>query len=339
MKILIVGNRDGTNVGGCFERAGAGQGLDVRLVESRLAMEAPGWLRRFNWWFRGKRPTRLKPFSEHVLEVCGHWGPDYLLATGIAPLTKYVLREIGSRGIRRVNYQTDDPWNPAHRASWFLEALPYYDLVYSTRRSNLDQLIQFGCPDVRYLPFAYAPELHFEESRTSPEEEKQFASDVVFVGSGDRDRAPYISRMVREGFEVGLYGSFWERFRETRGLSRGQADARTMRLAIGGAKVALCLLRRANRDGNSMRTFEIPAIGACMLTEETGEHREIFGRDGEAVLYFKSIEEMIQKLRWLLDHEGERRRLARSAHERIMSGKHTYRDRLMTMLGLGGEEA
>ena len=81
-----------------------------------------------------------------------------------------------------------------------------------------------------------------------------------------------------------------------------------------------------------MRTFEIPAIGACMLTEDTEEHREIFGEDGKAVVYFKSVDQMLEKTKFLLNNESERRRLAREANHLIVSGKHTYKDRLVTML-------
>jgi spore maturation protein CgeB len=81
-----------------------------------------------------------------------------------------------------------------------------------------------------------------------------------------------------------------------------------------------------------MRSFEVPAIGACMLAEDTAEHREIFGGDDEAVAYFGSIDEMVEKLRWLVKHDGERRRLAQAAYRLIRRGKHTYQDRLVTML-------
>jgi spore maturation protein CgeB len=91
-------------------------------------------------------------------------------------------------------------------------------------------------------------------------------------------------------------------------------------------------VRRANRDEHVMRTFELPAMGACMLTEDTTDHREIFGEDGEAVSYFHTPDEMVDKLRWLLTHDDERRRLADAARRVITRGHHTYRDRLEAML-------
>jgi spore maturation protein CgeB len=84
-----------------------------------------------------------------------------------------------------------------------------------------------------------------------------------------------------------------------------------------------------------MRTFEVAAMGACVLAEYTGEHEEILGPDGEAVVYFRSEGEMIERLRWLLDNDKERRRLGAAVRARITGGRNTYKDRLETMLTVG----
>ncbi len=216
-------------------------------------------------------------------------------------------------------------WNPAHRAPWFLQAVSQYDYVFSPRRATLSDLRAHGCLSACYLPFAYAPELHFPEAPTDDAERVRLASDIVFPGGADRDRVPYMQALIRTGFNVALYGGYWERYPQTAGSARGHADAQTLRKAVGAAKIALCLVRRANRDGNVMRSFELPAMGACMLTEDTVEHREILGDDGEAVTFFRTQEEMGEKLRWLLAHDDERRRLKEAAHRVITRGHHTYR--------------
>ena len=332
MRVLIVGNRGGTNIGERFEIAARSLQIDVQLSESRLAMEGPAMIQKLNWWFRGRRPTRLLEFGNELVQSCKKFRPHTLLSTGIAPIDKNSLRELKELNIRRINYLTDDPFNPAHHASWFLEALPYYDHVFSVRKSNLNDLKKLGCPQVNYLPFGYAPELHYPETPATVEEQSKFGCDIVFYGGADKDRFLYARALVKAGFDVALYGDYWERYSETRAHFRGYADPRTVRLAIGGAKVSLCLVRRANRDGNSMRTFEIPAIGGCMLTEGTEEHQEIFGEEGKTVVYFKAIPEMIEKLRWLLSNGEERQRLAQAGHHLVINGNHTYKDRLLAML-------
>jgi spore maturation protein CgeB len=207
-----------------------------------------------------------------------------------------------------------------------------YDYVFSPRRATLSDLRSQGCLSACYLPFAYAPELHFPEAPTDENERTCLASDIVFAGGADRDRVPYMQALIQASFNVALYGGYWERYPQTAASKRGHADAQTLRKVVSAAKVALCLVRRANRDGNVMRSFELPAMGVCMLTEDTVEHREIFGEDGKAVAFFRTREEMVEKLRWLLAHDEERRRLKDAAYRLITKGHHTYRDRLEAML-------
>ncbi len=332
MKLVIVGNCGGTNVGGSFVGAAHELDIDVCLVESRKAMEAPFWLRSFNWKVRGRRPTWLGRFSRRLAEKVRSLKPDWLITTGPAPCDRKALQTIRALGVRTLNYSTDDPFNMDQRAPWFLDALPLYDYVFSPRRANLRELVDLGCRNVSYLPFAYDPRLQFAELPIDYEEKKRYISDVLFVGGADHSRAQCIRALVDAGFGLALYGDYWDMFPETRGYGRGHADPSTLRKATSATKVALCLARRANRDGHVMRSFEIPAIGACMLAEDTEEHREIFGRDGEAVVYFRHNEDMLSKLRCLLEHDAERRRFAEIAHHLIVEGGNTYRDRLATML-------
>lgn len=331
-RLLIVGNPEPIHVGAHLLQAARALGLSVDLCDSNNAFAAPWLLAKLNWWLRGHRPSRLDDFSQQVVEACQNLQPKWMISTGISPIGDWAIEAIGKLGTQRFNFLTDDPWNPAHHAPWFMNALPFYDHVFSPRRANLGDLRRFGCRQVSYLPFAYAPEAHFAEPPVTDVEKERFGADIVFVGAADHDRIPYITALSRAGFNIALYGGYWTRFPEAKGYNRGQADLQTSRKAIGGAKIALCLVRRANRDGHSMRTFEVPAIGACMLVEDTDEHREIFGEEGKAVIYFNNIDQMIEKARWLRESDEERRRLAKSLHEVITSGKHTYRDRLASML-------
>src|SRR5262249_53493098 len=105
------------------------------------------------------------------------------------------------------------------------------------------------------------------------------------------------------------------------------------------AKVNLCLVRRANRDGHVMRSFEIAGLGGCMLAEDTTEHREIFGSDGEAIVYFCNPREAAERAQALLRDPAARARLSAAVQERISRGAHTYQDRLLSMLRLAFSES
>jgi spore maturation protein CgeB len=245
-------------------------------------------------------------------------------------LNRYVLARVRAAGAVTANYLTDDPWNPVHYARWFMRALPQYSLIFSPRRANLPDLRAIGPSAVHYLPFAYDPTLHFVE--VPAPDALDYQSDVLFIGGGDRDRLPHCRALAAAGLKLAVYGDYWNRYPDMKRFFRGYADTRTLRMATKGARVCLCLVRRANRDGHTMRTFEAAAMGGCLLVEDTVEHREIFGGDGDAVSYFGSIPGMVERAKSLLKHDADRHRLASTAHARITQGGNTYADRLQTIL-------
>lgn len=329
-RLLIVGNSTIFHIGAHLYRAARDLAFEVKLCDTNTIGDVSWLVRQFNWRLRGHRPPGLQAFSQLVVEACQAFKPDVLLATGTTPLTAHSLEAIKMNGIKCLNYLTDDPWNPGIKARWLFEALPQYDMIFSPRRANLDDLRRIGC-QAEYLPFGYDPITHFPEA-PPPERRAEFECDVLFYGGADRDRVPYIEALVRHGVNVHLYGGYWNRYPKLRPMYRGHADPQTLRWAVAGAKVTLCLVRRANRDGHVMRTFEVPAMRGCMLVEDTVEHREIFGPDGEAVAYFKHSDDMLERASCLLRDEETRRSLAANAHGRICSKQNTYADRLRSML-------
>lgn len=331
VRLLLVANPGVVHIGTHLARAAAAMGIPVRFLDMTTALSPNLWVNRFYLRFR-HQPPHLGRFSEQVLDACRSFRPTVLLSTGISPIDSAALRAIRRLGIRTCNYSTDDPFNPVHLAGWFVATLPEYDFVFTPRRANEAELQASGCGQVIHEPFAYAPEIHFPEEPAGPDELARFSSDVFFAGAADADRVPIFSALIREGLKVSLYGLKWHQYRDTRESALGHADAQTGRKAAAGAKLALCLVRRANRDGHSMRSFELPAMRACMVVEDTAEHREMFGPAGQAVEYFGNTEELIRAVNRLIGDEVARIRLAEACHGRICGGRNTYKDRLADML-------
>lgn len=329
--VLVVGNDDGTNVGASLVRAARSLGLAVTLVDARKAWEGPTFLRRVNWWLRGRRPTRMGRFSQHVVDLGHTIRPTWVLTTGMVALDAAAVAMLREQGASVVNFSTDDPWNPAFRAAWFLDSLPHYTRIYTPRRANLDDFRRRGCEQVSYLPFGVDHDV-FHPVPLAPEEREAWQTDVTFAGGADAERVPYMAALAAAGLKVRLYGDYWERFDATRPLAAGHANPDTLRRSIAGASLSLCLPRHANRDGHCMRSFEVPAVGGCMLAEDTQEHREIFGPDRETVAYFSSRDDLVRVAKELLDRPAERQRLAAAAHHRVSQPGHSYRDRLRVML-------
>ncbi len=328
--LLLAANPSPEHVGGHLYKAAISMGIDTVVHDVRLATAGPRWAAAA-FWRLGRRPLRMGQYGKSLLACCAQFEPRVCISVGIAPIARHVLLAIREMGIPAFNFLSDDPWNPSRYAPWFLEALPHYDCVFSPRRANLEDLKRHGCRTVSYLPFAYSEEMHLiPDVRASAEDPS--GPDIVFVGGADADRIPFMSALLEANFTLRLYGGYWDRFPATRSCACGIVPPQQARRATAGARIALCLVRRANRDGHVMRSFEIPAMGSCMLAESTAEHRDLFGEEGQAVLYFNGIPELIRKARWLLEHPEERRRLRTALYRRITSGGHTYGDRLRSML-------
>jgi spore maturation protein CgeB len=327
-RIALIGRRGGTNIGGSFERAAKLAGVDFQFVDLDAASQAPAWIRRFNWHLRGHRPTRLNSFSIQVVRSCCLRKPDLVIVTGVAGINANALKRLRELRIKVVNYLTDDPWNIAHRAPWFFKALPQYQAIFSPRRANLKDLRNLGCADVRYLPFAYDPELHYPESPSDSERGKLVA-DVLFIGGADNDRRLLCEALAQSGLSLAIYGDYWDRSKIARQFWKGYADPARLRKATNAAKVCLCLPRKANRDGHTMRSYEVAAMDGIILAEDTEDHREIFGEKG--ALYFRGTSDMIIKAKWLATHEAKARLIAEKAHSNVTDGGNTYQDRLETM--------
>jgi spore maturation protein CgeB len=242
------------------------------------------------------------------------------------------LLKLRSLGVICVNYATDDPWNSALCGSWHLRALPAYDIVFTPRRANIADLHRLGCANVHFLPFGYDHTLFAPAEVTvgTP------GYDVLFAGGADRERVAFVQDFMSAGAQLALVGDYWKRYRATRPYALGHKSPTMLRDLTAAAKVNLCLVRRANRDGHVMRSFEIASIGGCMLAEDTEEHRTIFGGDGDSVHYFRTPKQAAALARLLIDHPADRARLAASVRDRIGRGAHTYSDRLCTMLDIAG---
>jgi len=337
-RVVLVGNPEEHHVGAHFLAAARQLGLEATLVDVREAHSRSLWLKRFFHRVLNRRPAHLNRFSERLVQLCRKSKPELLLVAGIEAPNSKALKEIGEMRIHRANFLTDDPWNPRREAAFFWPAMTEYDVIWSPRRANLADLRRHGCRRAEYLPFGYNPALHFPEMPQSPEERERFDCDVVFVGGADADRFPVARALLRTGLDLHLYGGYWNRDAELRPHWRGFVRGRDLRLAVGVAKVNICLGRRANRDGHAMRSLELPAMATCLVVEDTEEHREIFGKEGETAIFFKNTGEMAEKAKWLLTHPAERERLKKAVHQHVTTGQNTYAHRLTSMLNHAEEQ-
>jgi spore maturation protein CgeB len=335
-RILLVADGRSYQMGAFFRRALEELGCDYRFVdESHWLEPGPRWrlIHRVVFRLLGRRPPGYWRFNHHILKTALCFRPQAMLVIKGAYLSPRILGQVRARtGAVLINYATDDPFNRVNSTRAIMESLPLFDIYATPRQANIFDLRRAGCRQVLFLPFGYDPAVHFPERLADSNEQRCWASDVTFAGGADSDREPFLRALATEpALSLALYGGYWNRIPGLKAYWRGFAYERDYRLALAASKIALCLVRRANRDGHVMRTFELPACAAFMLAERTEEHLELF-EEGQEMACFETVQELVDKARYYLAHESERQQIAASGYRRVTSAPYTYRHRVAELL-------
>ena len=232
-----------------------------------------------------------------------------------------------------ISCSEDDMYARHSQTYWYLSGLKYYDIVFTTKTYNLGELKMLGARRTCLFLDSYDERLHRRVVLTASDV-KQLACDVVFVGSFENDRAERMLYLAECGIQVNVYGNGWSQWM---GRSPGliihdkPLYGEEYVKAINAAKVNLCFLRKINRDEVTSRSVEIPACGGFMLGERTPRHLEFF-EEGKEAEYFGSNIEMLEKVRYYLEKNEEREKIARAGRERCVASGYSMRVQLGQML-------
>lgn len=182
------------------------------------------------------------------------------------------------------------------------------DVVFAAQRDGAEELRAAGIESAAWLPLACDPELH-----TAPPA-ADWAWGVCFIGNlfpGPRtELLEKLTAAVPRAFVGRAY------FQEMAQIYRQS------RLAFN------CSVRN---DVN-MRVFEALAGGALLLTNDLSANgqADLF-QDGRHLATYTSAEELLEKARYYLAHEEQRRQIAEAAHAEVLA-KHTYQHRAIQIL-------
>lgn len=80
------------------------------------------------------------------------------------------------------------------------------------------------------------------------------------------------------------------------------------------------------KDDINMRCFETLSTGSFLLTNWIPTLSDLF-EDGKHLVTYKTLDEMVEKVKYYLEHEDEREKIAKAGYDEFIS-KHTYKHRI-----------
>lgn len=84
------------------------------------------------------------------------------------------------------------------------------------------------------------------------------------------------------------------------------------------------------KDDINLRCFETLSTGSFLLTNWIPTLGDLF-EDGKHLVTYKTLDEMVEKTRYFLEHDSEREAIAKAGHDEFIS-KHTFKHRVEKVL-------
>ncbi len=301
-------------------------------------------------WARGR-----DGMNEELLAVAEREKPDlcfFVLFEG--EIKKDVIKEI-SRNYPTFNWFTDDHWRfDTYSKYW----APLFGWVATTDSLAPEKYGKIGYKNVIKTQWACN---HFVY-KPSPVSEKH---ELSFIGQATIPRKKTVDMVRGAKLPLECWGSGWE---------GGFLDQARMMAIFSGSRINLNMTesfrmpwslktlgrifvhktidgrygleapniwaanfrsffgtRRAQIKG---RNFEIPGCGGFLITGDADNLREYY-EDGKEVVIVENESDLIEKMRYYLAHEDERRAIANAGYERTIKD-HTYERRFMEIFKMMG---
>jgi len=260
--------------------------------------------------------------------------PDAVIVDNLLPYHPDFLRTLPLYKVMRTS---DGPLCAYDRDFAYAHAYDhvlYHSPAYSRDMGMAEKLRYVGKDNIDFWPFA-AFDAGFDPTKTDETilaHERDI--DVIFIGSPHLNKLPFLSRMMKalKGRLV-MVGFPWK-YNVYMNARYGWPGIARPPIAPGRAyvdyyqrsKIGFNLHNRGDYTVGSYRLFDLPANGVMQISDG-GDYLGEFFEVGTEIERHRSPDELIEKIRYYLDHDAERQRIALGGFRRAMRD-HRFKHRM-----------
>ena len=281
----------------------------AQLLDNLYYARNPGLERLYREFEDLVRTTRADAL---LVDNYPPYHPDYLRRT---PLYKALRIADGPLSA----YDRDIPYLHAY------DHVLYHSPAYSRDMGMADKLAYAGARRADFWPLALF-DAAFDPSRSEDELlARERDIDVVFIGALHLNKMPLLAtvkkafgrRCVMHGltslkknvyFNVKYGFPAWVR----------PAPFEAYVPLYQRAKIGFNVHNRGDYTVGSYRLFDLPGNGVMQISDG-GEYLSSFFHVGDEVIGYRTADELVDKIRFYLANDDERRRIARNAYRRVMA--------------------
>ncbi len=286
----------------------------------------PGLVARVRWKLRW--PVDQHRENERLIQAVAAERPDVVFVDNNRVVSNATLVQIRKLCNPLLVYYSPDDIVARHNLSWPVRfTFPQWDVFFTTKTINVAELSAMGVRNPVLVGNAFDPLMH--RPMSAQEVGADFERfDVVFVGTVEEDRFRSLKLLADAGYSIAIYGNPASR-RGRKWTAMTGDRIRIGKAAVGmdyarhmhHGKLAMCFLRKLNRDRITTRSIEIAGMGRPMIAEKTDEHDSHFV-DGTEYLGFRNDAEMVEKVRLLMSDDALRSAIAGAGRARCFAANY-----------------
>ncbi len=279
-------------------------------------------------------PSQLDQIS-HAIER----RPVLAIATKADGMTVDMIQEIRSRGIPFVIWYPD----PVPPDEHMVNMGRHSDFFFTMSQGRVLEYKAAGIERVAWLSEAFAPPF-YPDTPLTPRDIMHYGSQVAFVGNLSTlpqylARRQMLARVINAGFQLKWWGPRPSRklknlpflfSRVCRSYGGEFVYHETYSKVARACKIFLSLDSYPDvRLSMSARIYIAVGCGAFYLCRRVEGIEEVLV-PGREIEVFNDYDEMADKIRYYLEHEEDRRRIARAGRQRVLA-EYTYEHRFASM--------
>ncbi len=261
-------------------------------------------------WFYKVLAAQVKEYRPDVLHIQNMNGTSITFLREIRPYVRLITGQIAC---------------PIAPHADFSE----YDLVLSSFPHFVEQFRRNGLTSEYF-------NLGFEPGVLARLKTKERRYPVVFVGSLSASHSERIQFLesVSESYLLDVWGHGVDSLDQEsplRAQHHGEAWALDMYNILYNADIALNHhINESVNYANNMRLYETTGVGTLLITDHKDNLHTLF-EPGKEVVAYRSAEECVELINYYLEHEEERKAIAKAGQERTLR-EHTWYHRMQELV-------
>lgn len=284
-------------------------------------------------WRRIGEEKGLQYMNNELVNATNQLKPDLTLivkGTGITGETVQRCREVNNKPIVGWIFDVTLAGRKIPEVPEYIDLIKELDIFYTFDEDAVPELKALGV-NSKWLPQACYEPLHKEQVINSIQKRK-YGADVVFLGSVGGihpNRAAFLERIHKEGFNFKLYGDvlypkgldpIWVQDTHT-----GYAATNDMHANVcNSSKIVIGLDGWPEREKSySLRLYKTLCAGAFYLTTHTKGIEKVF-KPGVHLDTFKNEDEMIEKIIKYLNDDELRVKIAEAGKKEVLEKHQEY---------------